>query len=129
VTQLGASTAVNGASTAGDSNARRTAPPSRAEPETRPPVGASNEGRNDTAGGAANNAANPVASGGAAPARRPSPPERPDVAGDLSRQCEAAAQRGDCATVRRLVDQITRTDRGYRARVAKNSPVGKCLTE
>jgi len=47
----------------------------------------------------------------------------------LYKQCEAAARRGDCAAVRRLVDRIARSDRGYRARVAKDSPVGKCLAE
>jgi hypothetical protein len=97
-----------------------------------------NEGRNETTRGAENRtadsapnrAADPAANGGANPARRPPPaPPRPDANGDLSRQCEAAALRGDCATVRRLVDRIGRTDRSYRARVAKDSPVGKCLVE
>ena len=56
-------------------------------------------------------------------ARAPAPP------GDLYRQCETAARQGDCAAVRRLVSQITRTDRGYRARIARDSAVGKCLAE
>ena len=47
----------------------------------------------------------------------------------LYKQCESAASRGDCAAVRRIVDQITRTDRGYRDRFAKDSPVAKCLAE
>jgi hypothetical protein len=47
----------------------------------------------------------------------------------LYRQCEAAAARGDCAEARRLVDQISTTDRGYRARIGKASRIGKCLAE
>jgi hypothetical protein len=47
----------------------------------------------------------------------------------LYRACEAAASRGDCATVRRLVAQIGRTDRGYRSRLAKDAAVTKCLAE
>lgn len=49
--------------------------------------------------------------------------------GRLYRQCEAAAKRGDCAEVRRVVGQIMQTDRGYRARVARGSAVAKCLAE
>jgi hypothetical protein len=45
----------------------------------------------------------------------------------LYRQCERAAERGDCATVRRLIERITRQDRSYRARIAKDSAVGRCL--
>jgi len=48
---------------------------------------------------------------------------------ELYKQCEAAAKRGDCAAVRRMVGRIARSDRGYRARVAKDSAVGKCLAE
>jgi hypothetical protein len=47
----------------------------------------------------------------------------------LYRQCEAAATRGDCAEVRRLVDQISTTDRRYRARVSRTSRIAKCLAE
>lgn len=47
----------------------------------------------------------------------------------LYKQCEGAARRGDCVAVRELVGRITKTDRGYRARVAKDSPVAKCLAE
>jgi hypothetical protein len=47
----------------------------------------------------------------------------------LYQQCESAARRGDCTAVRRMVGQITKTDRDYRARVAKGSPVAKCLAE
>lgn len=47
----------------------------------------------------------------------------------LYQQCETAARRGDCATVRRLVVRITTRDRGYRARIAKDSAVGKCLAD
>jgi hypothetical protein len=52
---------------------------------------------------------------------------RSDAGGDLYRQSETAARRGDCATVRRLVDQILQIDPGYRARVASDSPVARCL--
>jgi hypothetical protein len=45
----------------------------------------------------------------------------------LYRQCEVAAERGDCAAVRRLVVRITRQDRGYRERIAKDSAVARCL--
>jgi len=47
----------------------------------------------------------------------------------LSQQCESAARRGDCAAVRLLVERITKSDRGYRARITKGSPVAKCLAE
>ncbi len=93
----------------GDGNdARTAAPPARPDPPVQPSI----------------KAANPVKNGVLAP-----PPPRSDTGGDLYQQCEAAAQRGDCATVRRLVSRITRTDRGYRARVTKDSSVGKCLAE
>jgi hypothetical protein len=55
-------------------------------------------------------------------------PARGELA-KLQQQCEAAARRGDCPAVRQLVDQITRSDRGYRRRMAKDSPVAKCLAE
>lgn len=47
----------------------------------------------------------------------------------LYQQCEAAARRGDCAAVRLMVDRIAKLDRDYRARVAKGSPVAKCLAK
>jgi hypothetical protein len=49
--------------------------------------------------------------------------------GALYQQCELAAQRGDCVAVKRIVGRITATDRGYRARIAKGSPVAKCLAD
>jgi hypothetical protein len=49
--------------------------------------------------------------------------------GQLHRECESAARRGDCAMVRRMVGRITKSDRGYRARLAKDSPIAKCLAE
>jgi len=56
--------------------------------------------------------------------------ESPDASIDqLYQQCEAAARRGDCAVVRRLAVRIAKSDRGYRDRVARDSPVGKCLAE
>jgi len=45
----------------------------------------------------------------------------------LYRQCESAARRGDCVAVRKMVDRIAKTDRGYRARVEKQASVAKCL--
>jgi hypothetical protein len=143
VTQLGAAAAVPGDGTSGANNARNAnaARPARMEPPSQPSGGASNDTAtgavNDTANHASNKGAGPVANGvgspvanSVAPKRRPpQAPPRPDAAGDPYRQCEVAAGRGDCATVRRLVDQITRTDPGYPARVAKDSPVGKCLAE
>ncbi len=47
----------------------------------------------------------------------------------LYAQCESAARRGDCGAVRRLIARITTRDRGYRARVAKDSAIGKCLSD
>lgn len=105
VTQLGATAAVPSTEPA-DGNNARTAPP-RLPPRAAPPA-------SQPAGGAVNSTTSDVAN---------------SAANKLSRQCEAAAQRGDCATVRRLIDRITRADPGYRARVAKDSPVGKCLAE
>jgi hypothetical protein len=135
VPPLGASAVVSSADIAGAGNAPTADHWSRAELDARPPVGASN-GPSNTAGNSANSAnsandaSNPVASGVAAPARRPSPTApRAAASDDLPRQCEAAARRGDCAAVRRLIDQISRTDRGYRARVTKDSPVGRCLAD
>ena len=72
----------------------------------------------------------------AAPAGAPSPsavlPARQSgpSSTELSRlhqQCETAARRGDCPVVRQLVERITRADRGYRGRIAKDSAVAKCL--
>jgi hypothetical protein len=59
--------------------------------------------------------------------KQPAVPEVP--LGQLYKQCEAAARRGDCAAVRVMVGRITKADRSYRARVAKGSPVAKCLAE
>jgi hypothetical protein len=80
--------------------------------------------------------ASPAGSADASPAGSAdaSPDASPEASADASidqlyKQCEAAARRGDCAVVRRLVDRIAKSDRGYRARVAKDSPVGKCLAE
>lgn len=47
----------------------------------------------------------------------------------LYKQCEAAARRGDCATVRWLVGRITGSAPSYRTRVAKDSAIAKCLAE
>ena len=55
-------------------------------------------------------------------------PSRPTPA-QLYEQCESAARRGDCAAVRRIVEQITRRDRAYRDRIAKEAAVAKCLVE
>ncbi|HSR99463.1 MAG TPA: hypothetical protein VLM79_20565 [Kofleriaceae bacterium] len=45
----------------------------------------------------------------------------------LYAQCSSAARRGDCAAVRTMVGKIAKTDRGYRARVAKDAAVARCL--
>jgi hypothetical protein len=45
----------------------------------------------------------------------------------LYAQCEAAAERGDCAAVRRLADRIRAADPGYRARVRRDSAIARCL--
>lgn len=45
----------------------------------------------------------------------------------LYARCSSAAQRGDCAAVRTMVGKIAKTDRGYRARVAKDAAVARCL--
>jgi hypothetical protein len=47
----------------------------------------------------------------------------------LRRQCDTAARRGDCAAVRAMVERIERSDRSFRARVVKDSPVAKCLAK
>lgn len=47
----------------------------------------------------------------------------------LYKQCESAARRGDCVGVKRIVGRITATDRGYRARLASDSPIAKCLAD
>jgi hypothetical protein len=49
--------------------------------------------------------------------------------GPLYRQCESAARQGDCVGVKRIVERITTTDRSYRARLAKDSPIAKCLAD
>jgi hypothetical protein len=48
---------------------------------------------------------------------------------ELHKQCESAARRGDCATVRQMVGRIAKTDRDYRARVVKEAAVAKCLAD
>lgn len=45
----------------------------------------------------------------------------------LYAQCASAARRGDCAAVRTMFRKIAETDRGYRARVAKDAAVARCL--
>ena len=71
--------------------------------------------------------------------RAEAPPPPPDVglvarsgsADDtralLIQQCDAAARRGDCPVVRRLVEQISQTDPGYRARVVQDAAFARCL--
>jgi hypothetical protein len=48
---------------------------------------------------------------------------------DLYKQCESAAQRGDCAEAKRVLERINRSDRGYRARAAKVPAMAKCLAQ
>jgi hypothetical protein len=127
---LGAFSEVSGHSSAPKNNVR-TAPaePTRAAPLTDASGTAANRPGNDSANKAPSRNANrdtgPVASG-VAPARPPAPATR-SGAGDLYQQSETAARRGDCATVRRLVDQILQVDPGYRARLPGDSPVTRCL--
>ena len=45
----------------------------------------------------------------------------------LYAQCSSAAKRGDCAAVRTMIGKIAKTDRGYRARIAKDTAVARCL--
>lgn len=69
------------------------------------------------------------------PAAAPAVEVRVDVgkrAGDpalekMYEQCESAARRGDCVTVRKIVGRIAKTDGGYRARLEKQAAVAKCL--
>jgi hypothetical protein len=60
-------------------------------------------------------------------ATRPRPSS--DRRAQLYEQCESAARRGDCVAVKRILGRITKTDRGYRARLAKDSAIAKCLAE
>jgi hypothetical protein len=62
------------------------------------------------------------------PARGLSEPSRA-ARGSLYQQCEVAAARGDCATVRRLVEQIASKDPAYRSRLTRDSAVARCLSE
>jgi hypothetical protein len=55
--------------------------------------------------------------------------ESPESLDQLYKDCETAARRGDCVAVRKMVGKITKTDRGYRARAAKDAAVAKCLAE
>jgi hypothetical protein len=65
-----------------------------------------------------------------APASQHDPPSvAPVPLAQLYQQCESAARRGDCVAVRLMVGRIAKTDGGYLARVAKDSPVAKCLAE
>jgi hypothetical protein len=48
---------------------------------------------------------------------------------EMYRQCESAARRGDCATVRQMVGRIAKTDRSYRARIVKQAAVARCLAD
>jgi hypothetical protein len=88
------------------------APPDQAPSEGAPRLGAFS----DTAGAATNDPANHRAN------------QATTAGDDLYQRSERAARRGDCATVRRLVDQILQIDPGYRARIPSDSPVARCLT-
>jgi len=57
------------------------------------------------------------------------PGAQPASLGPLYQQCEAAARRGDCPTVRRLVEQIARSDRDYPARAARDAAIARCLAD
>jgi hypothetical protein len=60
--------------------------------------------------------------------RAPARPKRAQLE-EMYRQCESAARRGDCATVRRMVGRIAKADRDYRARIVKEAAVAKCLAD
>lgn len=74
---------------------------------------------------------------GAAGTRARATATSPDTAGKSPRvsaevealhaRSEAAARRGDCAQVRRLVQRILELDGGYRRRMGKESAVARCL--
>ncbi len=65
----------------------------------------------------------------APPANITRPGSRGGSLAQLYLQCESAARRGDCSAVKRIVERITTSDRRYRARLAKDSPIAKCLTD
>lgn len=102
-------------------------------PAARPAGGAKDRTRGalDGSAGGGPDRAPASAAPAAATAYAPSAAAPPGAGaiGDLYRRCDAAARRGDCAAVRRLVLQITRTDPGYRARINPGSPVGSCLAD
>jgi hypothetical protein len=60
--------------------------------------------------------------------RAPARPKQAQLE-ELYRQCESAARRGDCETVRQMVGRIARTDRDYRARLVKQAAVARCLAD
>jgi hypothetical protein len=64
-----------------------------------------------------------------APANATRPGSQGGSLAKLYKQCESAARRGDCVAVKRIAGQITTTDRGYRARLDKDSPIAKCLAD
>jgi hypothetical protein len=64
-----------------------------------------------------------------APAHATRPGSQGGSLAKLYKQCESAARRGDCVAVKRIAGQITTTDRGYRARLDKDSPIAKCLAD
>jgi len=140
VVQRGASPPSSARNGAGASKAGEGAPSptaARAGAEGRPGTGASSTAaapteepaRGENLGAKADDA--PADSGPVAPTRRGATrgPVTREALAALYKQCAAAAQGGDCAAVKRLVEQIARTDRGYRARVAKDAAVAKCLAE
>ncbi len=96
-----------------------TPAPAVADPEPVADVRAADHGAGNGASASGENAK-------AVPPRSQPPRATP---GQLYEQCEAAARRGDCEAVRRLVEQISQTDRGYRARIANESAMAKCLAE
>jgi hypothetical protein len=75
-----------------------------------------------TGGADSSTNAAPIVTGPKGAASAPAAP-----VGELIRQCQAAAQRGDCPAALRLLEQITRTDRASADRISRASPVAKCL--
>jgi hypothetical protein len=63
------------------------------------------------------------------PAREKPRQDKAESVAALRGQCEAAASRGDCVAVRRLVERITEVAPSEGARLLKQSRVATCLTK
>lgn len=126
----GAGAGAGGAAVAGDREADLVPPEAAPRPAARPGVDRDDAGAEGAEQREVPAAPVDAATGRATPpaaalvARRGS---AADPRAPLYEQCEAAARRGDCAAVRRLVAQISQTDPGYRARVTQDAAFARCL--